>query len=611
MTTSLRAFLRKSASSTWTIFILLSVVLFIKIMYFHWFTFHSVLLSSIYHNPSEFFRFWGGKVAPILFLSSFVFLTKRHWWTVFLNIIVDIWIISNIFYFKANGFFLSYESIKLIDNMSGFWDSLYSYMSLDMLLYPFLTIVFSIIIYHSKSAQKTRPLLFCIFMTCSLVVSFIDTILYREFQKTWNGSGVGKEIGETMLAGEQYHYFFPFAHVYFFARVETCTDYNAWSKLYVKEQSVVSFFPAMLIYNILSPSGDIIDLTTEQEEKIAQRIYTTSKVCTPSNNVVFILFESLESWALHDVVGYNYMPYLSNIINRDNVFYCDKIKPQVAHANSADGQLIDVTGLLPITDGATCRLYGANKYPSYAECFNYSAIVNPAKGMWNQEIVTYNYQFKELIEPINGSEWGGDKGLLDNMFNYIDSVGEPFCVLGITVSSHVPFTRGETHPKHIIDGMPPIMSAYLNCLSYTDSLIGVFIDKVKETDKYSNTTFVISGDHTILRSENKDIDNFAKDNRIDMQTTKTYTPLIILSPLIKGNITINEPCYQMDIYPTILSLIKCDNYYWRGLGVNLLKIEALTNRQIIEQDAMKLSDLIIRSNYFERYYNHVSADSLQ
>ena len=72
--------------------------------------------------------------------------------------------------------------------------------------------------------------------------------------------------------------------------------------------------------------------------------------------------------------------------------------PQVRHGVSADGQMIGVTGLLPISEGATCRLYNTNVYPNYAHLYTSSAIINPCKGTWNQEQMTKCYQFDTLIE---------------------------------------------------------------------------------------------------------------------------------------------------------------------------------------------------------------------
>ena len=54
----------------------------------------------------------------------------------------------------------------------------------------------------------------------------------------------------------------------------------------------------------------------------------------------------------------------------------------------------------------------------------------------------------------------------------------------------------------------------------------------------------------------------------------------------------------MDIYPTILSLVGGQNYFWRGFGVNLLEDGAIDNRPIDSNKVYKLSDKIIRSDYF-------------
>ena len=119
----------------------------------------------------------------------------------------------------------------------------------------------------------------------------------------------------------------------------------------------------------------------------------------------------------------------------------------------------------------------------------------------------------------------------------------------------------------------------------------------------NNTTIVITGDHTIFRNANtfSDMTEYARANDINFQAGKTFTPLIIYSPNIQGNIHITDTCYQMDIFPTILHLIGCEDYYWKGFGVNLLDSVARKNRPISEQEAFILSDKIIRANWFESY----------
>ena len=581
----LRAWFAQGNRTAWAVFILFALVLFLKTMIFHWTCFHSVLISSLWKNPTEFFRFWGGKITPVLFLGSFVFLTKRYGWTIIVHVLTDIWLIANLFYYKANTLFLSVETMKMADNMSGFWDSLLTYMGWDIFIMPILSlfyvgVLWLLRLYHSSKRKYPH---FAVTMISSIALAVLCNyfigMIYRKYD-------TNAKI-----------YFFPFGDIYRVAKVELWEDFGC--NRYIMNQSIISYFPACFVYSMLSPAGEIIQLTDLQKEEIDKFIHK-AEVDTPiipKTNLIFILFESLESWPIDSVCGYAYMPYLQQLTQQEYVLYADKLCSQTRHGNSADGQMIGITGLLPISNGATCRLYGKNCFPNYAHFYTHSAIANPAPGMWQQSVVTFSYQFEELIEPTKGDHWG-DSGLVEKVLEYVQNQDSSFCILGITVDSHVPFAHGSTHPKHVVEGMPNIMSAYLNCLSYTDSCIGALLDAIQNSPMAANTTIVISGDHTIFRSKDAEMDKFAKENGIPMQTGHTFTPLIIYSPEIEGNIQVTDTCYQMDIFPTILHLIGAEDYYWHGFGVNLLDSAARNNRPCTEQEAYRLSDLIIRSDYF-------------
>ena len=581
----LRAWFAQGNRTAWAVFILFALVLFLKTMIFHWTCFHSVLISSLWKNPTEFFRFWGGKITPVLFLGSFVFLTKRYGWTIIVHVLTDIWLIANLFYYKANTLFLSVETMKMADNMSGFWDSLLTYMDWDIFIMPILSlfyvgVLWLLRLYHSSKRKYPH---FAVTMISSIALAVLCNyfigMIYRKYD-------TNAKI-----------YFFPFGDIYRVAKVELWEDFGC--NRYIMNQSIISYFPACFVYSMLSPAGEIIQLTDLQKEEIDKFIHK-AEVDTPiipKTNLIFILFESLESWPIDSVCGYAYMPYLQQLTQQEYVLYADKLCSQTRHGNSADGQMIGITGLLPISNGATCRLYGKNCFPNYAHFYTHSAIANPAPGMWQQSVVTFSYQFEELIEPTKGDHWG-DSGLVEKVLEYVQNQDSSFCILGITVDSHVPFAHGSTHPKHVVEGMPNIMSAYLNCLSYTDSCIGALLDAIQNSPMAANTTIVISGDHTIFRSKDAEMDKFAKENGIPMQTGHTFTPLIIYSPEIEGNIQVTDTCYQMDIFPTILHLIGAEDYYWHGFGINLLDSAARNNRPCTEQEAYRLSDLIIRSDYF-------------
>lgn len=598
----LRAWFAQGNRTVWAVFLLFTLFLFLKTMIFHWTCFHSVLISSLWKQPMEFFRFWGGKITPILFLVSFVFLTKRYGWTIVAHLLTDIWLIANLFYYKANTLFLSVETMKMADNMSGFWDSLLTYMGWDIFILPILTILYAttMLLLHLYRSPKRKYPLFAITMLTSIALSVLCNYFYGISTTHWgHQNSTTTEINEKWRLHKKFNCYFPIGMAYYYGCKESSVDFNAFSFIYVPSFSMISYFPACIVYNILCPIGEIIQLTNSQQKDINRYIRKADVdiPIIPNTNLILILFESLESWALDSVCGYTYMPYLQQLKQQEHVLYADKLHSQVRHGVSSDGQMINVTGLLPISDGATCRLYGKNDYPNYAHFYNQSAIIDPCLGVWQQSIVTYSYHFKELIEPKGGWHWE-DEDVLERVSEYALQQDSNFCILGITISSHMPFTYGSTHPKHVVEGMPNIMSAYLNCLAYTDSCIGALLNAIQDSPLAGNTTIVISGDHTIFRSQNAEMDRFAKENGISMQTGHTYTPLIIYSPEIEGNIQVKDTCYQMDIFPTILHLIGAENYYWHGFGVNLLDSAARNNRPCTEQEAYRLSDLIIRSDYF-------------
>lgn len=576
----LRAWFAQGNRTAWAVFFLFALVLFLKTMIFHWTCFHSILISSLWKNPIEFIRFWGGKITPILFLGSFIFITKRYGWTVVAHFLTDIWLIANLFYYKANTLFLSVETMKMADNMSGFWDSLLTYMGWDIFIMPILTLLYAVVfllLHLQHTSQRKYP---------HFAITFITSIAFAVLCNYFYGLSYNIKI----------HYS-PFGQVYGFNKREKLS--KDFDYAYIKDNSIISYFPACFVYSIFSPAGKMMQLSDLQRENIEQYIHKTNidTLTVPKTNLIFVLVESLESWAIDSVCGYSYMPYLQSFTQQEHVLYVEKLRSQVKHGVSADGQMIDVTGLLPISDGATCRLYVKNNYPNYAHFYSHSAIINPSTGTWEQSTTTFRYQFQELIEPKGGERWT-DKEVLETVTQYALNQDSNFCVLGITISSHMPFAYGSTHPKLMAEGMPNIMSAYLNCLAYTDSCIGALLHTIQNSPLAENTTIVISGDHTIFRSQDTEKDRFAKENGIPMQTGHTYTPLIIYSPEIEGNIQVTDTCYQMDIFPTILHLIGAEDYYWHGFGVNLLDSAARNNRPCTEQEAYRLSDLIIRSDYF-------------
>ena len=608
---NLHSWLTYGNRSKWLVFFLFALTLFVKTMIFHWTTMHSILFSSLWKAPLSFFAFWGGKIIPVLFLSAFVFIAKRHYWTIVVNILLDIWCIANLFYFKANGFFLTFDMIFMADNMAGFWSSLNTYMGWDIALFFIITPFYILICWAFKIflTPQRNTMIGVLMIIFAIVWASINVFMYQKAEnEAWRKNKYNAVAAWMANATPiQYAYCFPFG-LFYRDIIETpwLDKGDWWVKGYVRDNSIISYFPAMLLYEILTiEKNNTIKISQEEEFYIKKYIksanYDETELIERSN-IIYILVESLESWGIDVIENKIMMPNLHRFVQSSQVVYVNKIVSQVRHGNSADGQMIGVTGLLPITSGATCKLYGENIYPNFAHMYSNSAIVNPCKGTWEQATMTKSYEFHQLIEPQIGETWK-DVDVIDNVLDYSFKSDSSFCVLGITLTSHVPFMHGIEQVVYEFENMPKIMNAYLNCLHYTDSCIGVLLDRVLNSSLAENTTIVITGDHTIFRDEIgfSDMTRYAQDNNIDFKAGHTFTPLIIYSPNIEGNINITDTCYQMDIFPTILHLIGAEDYYWQGFGVNLLDSVARNNRQITENEAYRLSDLMIRSDYFRHY----------
>ena len=101
----------------WLLFALFLGITFLQCCLFHWLAFNSILVSSLWKNPLAFWAFYLPKISISLFIASFVFLFKRQVWTIIFSALLNIWIMAELMYFRANRIFLDAHSFSLISNM--------------------------------------------------------------------------------------------------------------------------------------------------------------------------------------------------------------------------------------------------------------------------------------------------------------------------------------------------------------------------------------------------------------------------------------------------------------------------------------------------------------
>jgi phosphoglycerol transferase MdoB-like AlkP superfamily enzyme len=370
-----------------------------------------------------------------------------------------------------------------------------------------------------------------------------------------------------------------------------------WDKaLYTQGTSIIHH----LIYETNYFVGKIIlessyKLTDSEKNNVSRFLNINSDLPKPKRSVFIVLLESFEGWALTS----SSMPNLYEFAHSENVLYAKKLVSQTRGGTSGDGQMIVNTGLLPTKEGAVCFRYHTNKFPSISELYdNTFNIIPGGNSVWNQGRMNIAYSINNSLEiGLEDLERCEDKTLVDMFLTNYKNYNYGML---LTVSTHSPFKAVSNKSEmRTPEDMPIYLANYLKSFNYSDSSLKGLIDSIKKDEYLKQSVIIFTGDHIVFhKSQRESFNDYCKRNNLPYDVNEGYTSFIMYSPDIEGNIVIEEEAYQMDIYPTIMDIIGCEEYFWKGVGVNVMDSAARNNRPILEKDAYDISDMIIRSNYF-------------
>lgn len=589
------------SKNIWILFGVFSLLLAAKCILFHWSAFHSILISSLWKAPLDFFKFYMPKLLTPMFIASFIFISKRLWWTWVVALLTDIWCIANSIYYKVNDSFITINEILMVGNMRGFWSSIIIYLDWTMAIILLLTIVWIGVLFLFHNGRRNRNWkTWLIVIVSSVAVSCVNNNF--AYNAKYLGNIVEKEV---YISQTKSQYFFKFYYAYwsYNYKKNATNNFCGIQRELIYRQTILDDFVYVILSHLYltDKPGEIISLNDSDIKAIHPLISNISSVI-PSSNLIIILVEGMESWPLlSDILAPIVTPYLSKLLVNNHVSFFENIKSQALSGRSSDGQMTINTGLLPIQNGAAVMKYPDNIYPNIAGMFAASCIVNPSLNCYNQDTMSVRYGYLISSEPTN--ETWQDEHIFSQSLQHMNDLSYPSCMQVITISMHAPFTISKNIPLNT--DAPGTLDAYLKCYHYTDSCLGVFVDSILANPALAeSTTIVITGDHTCFNSTFlNSYHDYAVRHNLSFASGESYCPLIIYSPKIEKNEQIHDLCYQMDIFPTILHLIDCESYFWHGFGVNLLDSVARNNRTISEEEAYRLSDLIIRSDYFRNYYH--------
>jgi len=565
---SIRTYLSKGNHATWCVFALFALVLFLQTCMCHYYCQHSILISSLWKQPLYFWSFYLPKICISLLLASCVFFIKRKWWIVGISLLFDVWFLTNVIYARIYEQPVDAYVILMAGNLKGFMSSILAIIEWKDLLFIILTFILALCVHVCGDEQRYMRIggfIICFSLILWTISINLNWIRYEISNKHDSISYFAPihcfihpldRATRLMTAGTASHYDYSYLHMFFFDMYDLLT--------------------------ISLQKDEIVEINQHDASKIEMLLGSQSDK-TDDNYLVLVIFESLEDW----VIRPEFTPNIYRLINSGHSLHAHKITKETVCGGSADGQLILNTGLLPISSDAVCYRYPFNIFPHYPKHRSVTLLPHPID-VWNQTCMSPAYGYDTTIVSTEEENFQKAASYLVSGYDMMQI---------ITLTSHEPF--GGTSDLVLPTDMPELMAAYIKSVNCTDRYIGEMIDSIENNCLFDNITIAISGDHTIFHKERRErFTLYCNENNLRYGIENSYCPLLVYSPFISQEIEIEDIGYQMDVFPTIINILGYNDYYWKGFGVNLLDSTARHNRPITEQEAYRLSDLMIRSNYF-------------
>jgi len=567
--------------------------------------FKFLLFDFIWSIPTTFasfstIEFYATKIiATLLLLAPYRFF--RVWKTqIIVMLLMDMLLVANLMYFRTYYTAIPLSSYALSGNLADFTGSVYDSFRWYDVFFPLSTLAcIPPALRRRHTRQRSSYRLYGMLLGIGLLLFAATTLLKGGFRAAY------KAVRQ---------------HAYLCS--STTSIYTVFGDMY---------------YDLMSRKQALTPETRQEIEawlsrKPAHRALSDS--IGTRNNCIVILAESLESWVLEtEVEGQEITPCLNKLIKDSTTLYAPRVLTQVKGGRSIDAQLMLCAGLLPIESGTYSSLYPDHTYHTLQKAMhqkkasrNYLLTIDKVS-TWNQGVIAYSFGTDTIIayhdfkleEAFGTHKRTGDGAFLAQCRRKIENgeiwkKGENVYMQLVTYSGHAPFKLPEELKEvRFSPAIPQKMNDYMTTARYTDKAIGRFVEYLKTLPQYAETLIVITGDHEGLASHREELCNAPGGKGV--VSDKTFTPFIVVNSPI--GMRYDKVMGQIDMYPTLLNLLRLDDYCWSGLGQSIfdpskkgfavspqLKVEgeSVTPQEAAyAQKAYEISDRMIQFDYPGRY----------
>tara|TARA_R110001583_G_scaffold25521_9_gene92240 strand:- start:5730 stop:8156 length:2427 start_codon:yes stop_codon:yes gene_type:complete len=308
-------------------------------------------------------------------------------------------------------------------------------------------------------------------------------------------------------------------------------------------------------------------------------------------NIVFIIVEGLGA----EFVGENYYsgftPYLDSLKSKS--LYWENF---VSTAGRTFGVLPSLLGSLPFGDKGFLELKDIPSHISLISLLKANgyttSFYSGDKSSFDRKINFLEYNgiddiidedkfgddFIKTEENSGGFSWGyPDAEIFKKTLSAINGKAQPRLDVIMTISNHEPFNfpskkdylvkvdsilKTKKKGTEFNDEIKAYAEIFATLL-YTDASIKYFIDEYKKKPEFSNSIFIITGDHRLIPITQKD------------KLCRFHVPFFIYGPLLNQHKTFKSISSHFDVTPSLVSLlmnkyqfIKLDQVSWLSKGLD-------------------------------------------
>lgn len=508
----------------------------------------------------------------IILSPAYLFGKGQKVYCLVINTIFTVLLTGDLWYFRVNSSFLGLRHIIFNDLFNPFQKSLFQFKIFDLLLWIDIIIFLVLIIRKNRFMGKKSYVK--AFLTFSLGVIVVSSYYYafdvkditngdtRLFKTEWSHYIEMKNLGPLAYHGFEIN--------------ETLKKMN-----FKRNEEDIKDIESWLKYN---------------NEDLESNEY---KGIFKGKNIVFLQIESLENFVIgKKVLGQEIMPNLSALAN--NSLYFNNFYEQNNAGNSIDCDMMVNSSTLPLGDSITFLTHGEVKYNSLPYILRksgyYTVSTHAENGSdWNWGETHHNaLMFNEQwdIKEYNRDEYAGfglsDRTFLNQFYNKIKDLPEPFYGVLPTLTSHGPF---DIDPKYRELNLPKeldenYLGGYFQSLHYTDKQIGMFISLLRNSGLLDNTVVVIYGDHGgVHKYYNDDIQHMKVEGDW-WQNYEKKIPLIIYGQGIEGK-KITAHGGQIDIMPTVAYLLGLNDDLYKGKVMGRILVNTKRDATVIKGNEIK------------------------